>query len=302
MFFICIQIITGLRHSTMKCLTLGLVSHLLSPSCCPKQSTLSSCCFVRCNVATGICSHNFSSSLQSSSVNPGMSSELWRFYSMPVEWGDYTEVDEIAVKESPDELLAKPASSDELKALLADTQRTNLVKKLSEANQHNRFLKRQLQLTEDSLVNFKSELAVMEHEIQALVVLAEEIAKSGSPEHSRKINGKYIQSHILSRLQALQKKLKEQIKDVEAAQPKEVPLYWIGMAESVQVMGSFDGWSQGEYLSSEYLGSYTKFSTTLSLRPGRYEMKFLVDGVWQLSPEFPTVGEGMMKNNLLIVK
>ena len=33
----------------------------------------------------------------------------------------------------------------------------------------------------------------------------------------------------------------------------------------------------------------------------RYEIKFLVDGEWQLSPELPTVGEGSLKNNLLIV-
>lgn len=31
-------------------------------------------------------------------------------------------------------------------------------------------------------------------------------------------------------------------------------------------------------------------------------MKFLVDGEWKLSPEFPTVGEGLMKNNLLVVE
>nr|XP_023912806.1 protein PTST, chloroplastic-like isoform X2 [Quercus suber] len=74
------------------------------------------------------------------------------------------------------------------------------------------------------------------------------------------------------------------------------------MAESVQVMGTFDGWSQGEHLSPEYTGSFTKFSTTLTLRPGRYEIKFLVDGEWHLSPEYPTVGEGLMENNLLIVE
>lgn len=36
-------------------------------------------------------------------------------------------------------------------------------------------------------------------------------------------------------------------------------------------MGSFDGWSQGKNLSPEYTGSYTMFSTTLLLRPGRYD-------------------------------
>ncbi|OAO91107.1 hypothetical protein AXX17_AT5G37400 [Arabidopsis thaliana] len=74
------------------------------------------------------------------------------------------------------------------------------------------------------------------------------------------------------------------------------------MAESVQVMGSFDGWNQREDLSPEYSALFTKFSTTLFLRPGRYEMKFLVDGEWQISPEFPTSGEGLMENNVLVVE
>ncbi|KAM6567164.1 hypothetical protein CsatA_026292 [Cannabis sativa] len=210
--------------------------------------------------------------------------------------------EESTSKDSPEEFLAQPISSNELKALLADSERANLLRKLSEANQQNRFLKRQLHVKEEALVEFKSELAVIELEIQALVKLAEEIAKSGIPKGSRKINGKYIQSHLLSRLEAVLEKLEEQVKDIGAAQSKEVPLFWYGMAESVQVMGSFDGWSQGEYLSSEYTGSYTKFSTTLMLRPGKYEIKFLVDGEWKLSPEYPIVGEGLMINNLLTVQ
>ncbi|ESQ47049.1 hypothetical protein EUTSA_v10027873mg [Eutrema salsugineum] len=205
-------------------------------------------------------------------------------------------------EDSLDDSVSRPLSSDELKSLLIDNERSKLVKKLSEANQHNRFLKRQLKTQEDEIANIKSELAVMELEVQALVRLAEEIANLGIPQGSRKISGKYIQSHLLSRLEAVEKKLKEQIKDVEAAQSKEVHVFWIGMAESVQVMGSFDGWSQREDLSPEYTASFTKFSTTLILRPGRYEMKFLVDGEWQISPEFPTSGEGMMENNVLVVE
>lgn len=186
--------------------------------------------------------------------------------------------------------------------MLADSERAKLLKKLSEANQQNRFLKRQLQVKEDALIHFKTELAVVGQEIKALVALADEIAKAGIPDGSRKIKGKFIQSHLLSRLEAVQKKLQDQIKDVDAAESKEVPVFWIGMAESVQVMGSFDGWSHGEHLSPEYTGLYTKFSTTLLLRPGRYEIKFLVNGEWQISPEFPTVGEGLMENNLLVVE
>ncbi|MED6121512.1 hypothetical protein PIB30_030940 [Stylosanthes scabra] len=198
--------------------------------------------------------------------------------------------------------LTQPLTKEQITAMLVDTEREKLTKKLSEANQQNRFLKRQLRIKEDALVNFKSELAVMELEVQALVKLAEEIAKSGIPEGSRKINGKYIHSHLVTRLEAVHEQLMEQIKDVDAAQSKEVSVFWVGMAESVQVMGTFDGWSQGEHLSPEYTGSYTRFSTTLILRPGRYEIKFLVDGEWQLSPEFPIIGEGLTKNNLLVVE
>uniref|UniRef100_A0A7C8ZVM6 [Hydroxymethylglutaryl-CoA reductase (NADPH)] kinase n=3 Tax=Opuntia streptacantha TaxID=393608 RepID=A0A7C8ZVM6_OPUST len=230
---------------------------------------------------------------------------LWRTNSVPVD------LEEQSLSGAPDigddgtdsdDQLARPLSSEELKAMLADSERAKLLTKLSEANQQNRFLKRQLQGKEDALIHFKTELAVVEQEMKVLVALADEIAKAGIPEGSRKINGKFIQSHLLSRLEVVQKKLQGQIKDVDAAQSKEVPVVWIGMAESVQVMGSFDGWSQGEHLSPEYTGSYTKFSTTLLLRPGRYEIKFLVDGEWQISPEFPTVGEGVMKNNLLVVE
>lgn len=228
-----------------------------------------------------------------------------RIYTMTVGWEESSSIqseDEDYDSNATLEELTQPLNSGELKVLLADSERRRLIKKLSEANQHNRFLKRQLHAKDDALNNFKSDLAVMELEIEALVTLAEEIAQSGITQGSRKINGKYIQSHLLSRLEAVHENLKEQIKDVDGIQSREVHLFWIGMAESVQVMGSFDGWSQGEHLSPEYDGSFTKFTTTLMLRPGRYEIKYLVDGEWQLSPEYPTVGEGLTENNLLIVE
>lgn len=94
----------------------------------------------------------------------------------------------------------------------------------------------------------------------------------------------------------------EQVKSVDALKTQEIPVYWIGMAENVQIMGSFDGWSQGEAMSMEYSGDYGRFSATLKLRPGRYEIKFLVDGEWRLSPEYPTAGDGLTQNNILVVE
>ncbi|KAK1302183.1 hypothetical protein QJS10_CPB12g00412 [Acorus calamus] len=202
----------------------------------------------------------------------------------------------------PEETSSRLLMKHELMTLLLDPERSKLTRKLSEANQHNRFLKRQLQVKEDALVDLTNELAVLELELQALVGLAEEVANSGIQLGSRKINGKYIQSHLLTRLEGVHERIKKQIKDVADVKSVEVPVVWVGMAETVQVMGSFDGWTRGEEMSAEYDGVYAKFSTTLSLRPGRYQIKFMVDGEWQLSPEYPTVGEGLMKNNLLVVE
>ncbi|KAJ0077456.1 hypothetical protein Patl1_35964 [Pistacia atlantica] len=156
-------------------------------------------------------------------------------------------------EESREKILSQPLSREELRSLLTDSERQKLVKKLSEANQQNRYLKRQLYVTEDALVNFKSKLAVLELEIQALVSLAEEIAQSSIPEGSGRINGQFIQSHLISRLEgtishflllptflwckAVHEKVKEQIKDVDTAQSKEVPLFWCGMAELPKVYG-----------------------------------------------------------------
>lgn len=226
----------------------------------------------------------------------------WKIFCAPENSLVVSEKIEDAGLSDPEQVPEQPLRTEELKLLLADAERSKLLKKLSEANRYNRLLKRELQAKEDAMVNFKSELSVTELEIQALARLAEEIAKSAIPAGSRKIKGRYIQSHLFSRLEAISEKLKEQIKGVEAVQAKEVPLSWVGVAESVQVMGSFDGWSQGEHLSPEYTGSYMNFSATLFLRPGRYEIKFLVDDEWKLSPELPTTGEGLTKNNLLVVE
>ncbi|GKA72805.1 immunoglobulin E-set [Tanacetum coccineum] len=239
-----------------------------------------------------------------------MRSAHWRVLCLPTTLEDnyssmqsinYSKGDDYASGASSEDV-PELVDNDQLKSLLADAERAKLLQKLSEANQHNRYLKRQLLVREDAISEFKSELAVTELEIQALLNMAKEIASYGIPAGSRKVNGKYIQSLLLLQLQGVQEKLKKQIKDVELAQSKEVSLFWSGMAESVQVMGSFDGWSHGEYLSAEYTGSYTRFSTSVMLRPGRYEIKFLVDGEWLLSPDYPTVGEGLMENNLLIVE
>ncbi|KAG0586424.1 hypothetical protein KC19_2G089800 [Ceratodon purpureus] len=179
--------------------------------------------------------------------------------------------------------------------------RPKLLKKLSEANQYIRHLQHELREKEEALVETASEMSAMEMELQVLVNLAQEISRQGIKPGTRKINGRYIHSHLASRLEEMQKILKEQIKDADLVRTRSIGLVYYGMAEDVQVMGSFDGWTRGEQMSPESTGTFTKFTTNIKLRPGRYEIKFLVDGEWHLSPDLPTVGEGLTQNNLLVV-
>ncbi|KAL5664437.1 hypothetical protein ACJX0J_024545, partial [Zea mays] len=238
------------------------------------------CCYVSCSTNSSRC-HKFTD--VACPMSPVIRKRLrWRCFAASLNLEDgpapsdstsssseqTTDADGTTNGDVSENLLSRKPSSDELKALLADSERSRLLRRLSEANQYNRFLKRQLQIKDDAVVKFKGELAVLELEMQALVGLAEEVANFDVPLGSRKINGKYIQSHLLSRLEAVHDKIMEQVKSVDALKTQEIPVYWIGMAENVQIMGSFDGWSQGEAMSMEYSGDYGRFSATLKLRPG----------------------------------
>lgn len=65
---------------------------------------------------------------------------------------------------------------------------------------------------------------------------------------------------------------------------------WRG-ALQVRVMGSFDGWTLGMELSASDIETENVFNTfegDLSLVPGTYRIKFLVDGEWRLARDWPT--------------
>lgn len=85
-----------------------------------------------------------------------------------------------------------------------------------------------------------------------------------------------------------------------------VEISWVGVAEDVKLMGSFDDWSRGEQLSPTDLsggGGQMEFTAEVLLRPGVYEVKFLIDGRWQLAPQWPMSGKDPVSaNNLLVVE
>ncbi|KAI3433076.1 AMPK1_CBM domain-containing protein [Psidium guajava] len=75
-------------------------------------------------------------------------------------------------------------------------------------------------------------------------------------------------------------------------------IVWPNSATEVLLAGSFDGWATQRKMEKSSTGV---FSACLKLYPGRYEIKFIVDGVWRIDPLRPIVHSNGYENNLLII-
>ncbi|OVA09083.1 hypothetical protein BVC80_9097g174 [Macleaya cordata] len=75
-------------------------------------------------------------------------------------------------------------------------------------------------------------------------------------------------------------------------------IVWPNSASEVLLSGSFDGWTSQRKMERSSSGI---FSLCLKLYPGRYEFKFIVDGVWKIDPLRPIVHNNGHENNLLII-
>ncbi|CAH8253436.1 unnamed protein product [Arabidopsis lyrata] len=75
-------------------------------------------------------------------------------------------------------------------------------------------------------------------------------------------------------------------------------IVWPNSASEVLLTGSFDGWSTQRKMKKAENGV---FSLSLKLYPGKYEIKFIVDGQWKVDPLRPIVSCGGYENNLLII-
>ncbi|XP_011006587.1 PREDICTED: uncharacterized protein LOC105112553 isoform X2 [Populus euphratica] len=75
-------------------------------------------------------------------------------------------------------------------------------------------------------------------------------------------------------------------------------IVWPSSASEVFLAGSFDGWATQRSMEKSSVGI---FSLYLKLYPGRYEIKFIVDGEWRIDPLRPIVHNNGYENNLLII-
>lgn len=75
-------------------------------------------------------------------------------------------------------------------------------------------------------------------------------------------------------------------------------IVWPNTATEVFLAGSFDGWTTQRRMEKSKSGV---FSITLKLYPGRYEIKFIVDGQWKVDPLRPILNNNGHENNLFTV-
>ncbi|KAL4281488.1 hypothetical protein GQ457_03G007470 [Hibiscus cannabinus] len=75
-------------------------------------------------------------------------------------------------------------------------------------------------------------------------------------------------------------------------------IVWPNSGSEVLLAGSFDGWATKRKMEKSSSGV---FSAQLKLYPGKYEIKFIVDGEWKLDPLRPIVNNNGFENNLLII-
>lgn len=104
---------------------------------------------------------------------------------------------------------------------------------------------------------------------------------------------------IIERNKIIEEK-QRRLDEVEKAlsELRTVYLVWPNPASEVLLTGSFDGWTSQRRMEKSERGI---FSLNLRLYPGRYEIKFIVDGVWRNDPLRPTLNNHGHENNLLIV-
>ncbi|KAL2349308.1 hypothetical protein Fmac_003308 [Flemingia macrophylla] len=134
------------------------------------------------------------------------------------------------------------------------------------------FQENEIMNAQDRLRSIRAKLAVLEGKMALAIMEANKVVE----EKQKKIN------NAQKALQML----------------KSTCVIWPNTASEVFLVGSFDGWSTKRKLERISSGN---FSLNLLLYPGRYEMKFIVDGEWKVDPLRPVVFSNGYENNLLII-
>lgn len=206
-------------------------------------------------------------------------------------------------------LLSTPENDDQMTAsqnrLFEQmvTLRTRLNERLAASNKFAKFLESTLQTRDKDIKHANERLVAFMLEIESLKKIAKDAVDAAEDETQSQEKVAARLDTLTKRLDLMHNALKRDVKDIDAACIKSVPIRWVGMASDIRIMGSFDHWTKGVAMSPEFIeGGNNVFVADLMLVKGTYEIKFVVDGIWQTAPDWATNGEGLDANNILVVE
>ncbi|XP_022632463.1 uncharacterized protein LOC106779838 isoform X1 [Vigna radiata var. radiata] len=161
------------------------------------------------------------------------------------------------------------SSSDKITKQMVQKSSSDDLAKLSDAWE---FQENEILNAQDKLRSIQAKLAVLEGKMSLTIMDAHKVVE----EKQTKI------SKAQKALQML----------------KTTCVAWPNNAKEIFLTGSFDGWSNKRKMERLSGGI---FFVSLQLYPGRYEMKFIVDGEWKIDHLRPIVTNIGYENNLFIV-
>lgn len=156
-------------------------------------------------------------------------------------------------------------------------------------------------------INSKQVLANSSRDLQTLSDALEfqENELMSSQERLRSIHAKLavVEGKMALKIVDAEKILEEKQRRIDCARKtlellRTAYIVWPNSASEVLLAGSFDGWTTQRKMEKSQTGV---FSVCLRLYPGRYEIKFIVDGKWRTDPLRPIVNNNGYENNLLII-
>lgn len=179
--------------------------------------------------------------------------------------------------------------------------RTRLNERVAKSNQFAKFVEKTLLERDEDLKSARRALVNASNEMETLREMVVEAKRGANAEETRR-----ALDAVAARLERARTALRRDASITDEKCLREVPVSFQGNASDVRLMGSFDDWTRGAHLSPEWSGHgdgmTDTFTAVLSLAPGTYEVKFLVDGEWRTTDDWPCVGDGFERNMLLEVR
>ncbi|KAK9063415.1 hypothetical protein SSX86_017285 [Deinandra increscens subsp. villosa] len=130
-----------------------------------------------------------------------------------------------------------------------------------------------------------------------------EVMKAGDKLRSLRAKLAVLEGKIALSVTDIKKLVEEKQRRIDSARKtmqllRTACVFWTHSATEVLLVGSYDGWTSQVKMERTRTGI---FSTSLRLYPGRYEIKFIVDGIWRIDPMLQVAHNNGYENNILIV-